>query len=128
MNRGSSEHQGAFSDQAGNPLQLAEFMQLMAESILANLLVLEAAGVPRNETKMMVGPGGGTVVGDGLMFETPVSTRLSDEHGALLFQTFAQLLASYESGQIEQSRLAEIRKRNKVDHKLETIRATRQTH
>jgi hypothetical protein len=74
---------------------------------------------------MVVGPNGGLVMGAGMVFDTPVTARMSDENGRRLFDRVGQLLAQYEQGAIPEDRLKEIRARHNVDHKLQAIRRAR---
>jgi len=97
----------------------------LSEAILANVIACEVAGIPRAQIKMIVGPDGGTVIGEGMVFQTPVTTRLTEEHGRLLFQTFGKLHAEYEGNRLSAARLAQIRARHNVDHKLQAIRNAR---
>ena len=114
-----------FGDQSGRPLSQEELFESMSEAILANVIACEISGIPRDQIKMVVGRDGGTVIGDGMMFQTPVTSRLTEEHGRLLFEVFGRLYAEYEAARLPASRLAEIRAHHNVDHKLQVIRDTR---
>jgi hypothetical protein len=116
-----------FEDQQGNPLALDEFFASMSEAILANVIACETAGIARSDVKMMVGKGGGMVAGAGMLFETPVTAKLSEEHGRQLFQTFGRLLAEYEAGRLSAEQLAAIQERHNVAHKVDAIRQAQHT-
>src|SRR5690242_10084196 len=116
---------GPFRDQQGNPLSQEALLEQMSEAILANVLACEAAGIPRTEIQMVVGPDGGTVVGDGMVFQTPVSARLSEANGRLLFAAFEQLLAAYDNSQLAEERLTRIRTAHNVERKAQAIERAR---
>ena len=115
----------SFGDQQGNPLTQDELFERLSESILANVIACELAGIPRGNIKMVVGQDGGTVMGDGMVFQTPVTQRLTDEHGRQLFNAFARINADYEAGRIPEEKLEEIRERNNVANKIQAIRDAR---
>jgi len=116
---------GRFGDQQGNPVTLDELFESLGEAILANVIACEMAGIDRGNIRMVVGQDGGTVIGDGMVFQTPVTQRLSDEHGRQLFSTFARINGDYEAGRIPEEKLEEIRERHNVAHKIQAIRDAR---
>ena len=111
-----------YTDQSGNPVTFDELVTQVSESVLANVIALELAGVPRDEIKMVVGRDGGTVIGAGAMFQTPLVTPLSTEQGKVLYDEFAQLFTDYRQGSLDAEQLAQIRGRNNVDNKIDAIR------
>jgi hypothetical protein len=115
-----------FSDQRGNPINKEELFNLLSESILANLMAFDEAGISRKEVKMIVGPDGGTIIGGGAMFQTPVTKKLSDEDGRQLFDKYAGLLKQYDAGLLSAERISNIRSRNNVDKKVSVIRQSLQ--
>lgn len=110
------------TDQRGNPVSFNELVTQISESVLANVIALELAGVPRDEIKMVVGHDGGTVIGAGAMFQTPLVTPLSQEQGKVLRNEFSTLFLQYRRGALGADRLAQIRNRNNVDNKIDIIR------
>ncbi len=109
-------------DQQGNPITSTELYMMLAESILANLIAFDEAGVPRKEVNQIVGPDGGTLVGRGVMLQTPVTKKLSTEGGKQLFDTYRSLLFEYDEGKIPAERLRMIREKHRVAHKVEALR------
>ncbi len=120
-----AEHSEAFGDQAGNPILAEQFFESMSEAILANVIACESAGILPDNIKMIVGRDGGTVVGDGMVFETPVTVRLSEENGRRLFGAFARLYGAYAAKRIPPARLEQIRAAHNVAHKQQAIRNAR---
>lgn len=116
---------GHSGDEGGRPLPQEDLFDRLSEAILANVIACEASGILREKTKMVVGPDGGTVIGDGMVFQTPVTARLSEERGRLLFAAFEKLLAEYDANGLSAARLAGIRASHNVDHKVQAIRNAR---
>ena len=111
-----------YTDQRGNPITFDELVAQVSEAVLANVIVLEEAGVPQRDIKMVVGRDGGTVVVGGAMFQTPLERQLSQEQGKALFEAFSELYARYRQGNVEAGQLDRIRERNNIDSKVETVR------
>src|SRR5882724_6236804 len=111
-----------YRDQQGTQINKEELFLLMSESILANLIAFDEAGIPRKEVQMIVGPDGGTLIGGGAMFQTPVTKRLSDEEGRQLFDKYAEILKQYDAGLLSAERIRNIRNRNNVSKKIDAIR------
>jgi hypothetical protein len=88
---------GQFEDQRGNPLTETQLFASLSEAILANVIACESSGIPREHIKMIVGRDGGTIIGDGMVFQTPVTQPLTEEQGRRLFEAFARLYAEYEA-------------------------------
>lgn len=99
-----------------------ELMRLISEAILANVLAFDEAGVLREDMKIIVGVDGGTVMGKGLLFQTPVTHTLSEVEGRLLFETFGALLENYDEGRLGQDRIVALRGANRTTAKIESIR------
>ncbi len=53
-------------------------LTMVSESMLANVIAFEKAGVPLRELKQAVERDGGTIIGRGVMFQTPIEQHLSD--------------------------------------------------
>ena len=113
-----------YSDQRSNRVSRNEFFTMLSESILANVIAFDEAGVPRRELKQMVGPDGGTIIGRGMIFQTPVEERLSDKDGRLLFETYRELVGVYDAGRLDSDHVDRIKKRNDVPRKANVIRGT----
>ena len=111
-----------FHDQQGKSIDKDELFTLMSESILANLIALDEAGIKRKDVTTVVGQDGGTVIGGGAMFQTPVTKRLSDEDGHELFNKYAELQKQYDAGLLPKERVKDLRIRNNVSKKVEAIR------
>ncbi len=113
-----------YTDQQGNPVSRDEFFTMLCESILANVIAFDEAGVPRGELRQIVGPDGGTIIGRGMIFQTPVQERLSDEDGRLLFETYREVVGDYDAGRLDSDRVDRIKERNDVPQKANVIRKT----
>ena len=111
-----------YKDQHGNPISKEELFAQLSESILANLMVFDVAGISRKDVTMIVGVDGGTIIGGGAMFQTPVTKKLSEEDGKILFDRYADLLKQYDAGLLPANRITDIRKRSNFEHKLKSIR------
>jgi hypothetical protein len=62
-----------------------------------------------------------------MLFETPLTEKLTEDDGKALFDRFQALLGAYERGELPPSRVANIRARHRVDHKVRTIRNARKS-
>ncbi len=113
---------GDYRDQRNNPITKEELFTRLSESILANLMVFDAADISRKELTTIVGADGGTIIGGGATFQTPVTRKLSVEDGKRLFDTYADLLKQYDAGLLSADKIKNIRERNNFDGKLAAIR------
>ena len=111
-----------WTDQQGNPVTLDQLIDQIAESILANLIAFDRAGVPRGEIQQIIGSDGGTLIGGGAMFQTPVTKKLTPDQGKDLFDTYKRLLEAYDRGEIPDSVIFDLTKRNRTDHKTALIK------
>jgi len=57
------------------------------------------------------------------MFQTPVSSPLTQDQGKQLFDAYAHLLEAYDRGQIADSVIADLMERNNTLKKVEIIRS-----
>jgi hypothetical protein len=113
-----------YTDQRGNPVSRDEFFTMLCESILANVIAFDEAGVPRRVLKQIVGPDGGTIIGREMIFQTPVERRLSDEDGRLLFEAYRELVENYDAGRLDSNRVNHLKDQNNVPVKVAAIRVT----
>jgi hypothetical protein len=111
-----------YTDQAGNPVNREHMFRLVCESMLANVIAFEEAGVPRQELKQAVGRDGGTIIGRGIVFQTPIERRLSEEDGEFLVQTYSKLIGDYNAGWLSSERIDRIKEHNNVRAKVGMIR------
>lgn len=109
-------------DQQGNAVTFHQFLDMIAESILANLIAFDRAGVRRSEVQQIIGADGGTLIGAGAMFQTPVGTKMSVEEGRALFDTYRKLLEAYDRGEIAESVITSITSRNNTNRKVDMLR------
>lgn len=109
-------------DQKGNLVTFDQFVDMLAEAILANLIAFDRAGIRRGEVQQIIGPDGGTLIGGGALLQTPVENRMTDEEGHALLESYKKLLGAYDRGEIAESILAEIANRNKTENKAEMLR------
>jgi len=109
-------------DQRGNPVTFDQFVDMLAESILANLIAFDRAGIRRGEIQQIIGIDGGTLIGGGAMLQTPVTQSMTEEQGRALFDSYKRLLESYDRGEIAESVVADITARNNTDKKTEMLR------
>lgn len=108
-------------DQSGNRVTFDQFVDMLAEAILANLIAFDRAGFRRGEVHQIVGPDGGTLVGGSAMLQTPVERTMTNEEGHVLFEAYNRLLEAYDRGEIAESVVADITIRNKTDQKVEML-------
>jgi hypothetical protein len=101
--------------------------KMVSESMLANVIAFEEAGVPLKKLKQAVGRDGGTVTGSGVVLQTPIQGRLSEEDARLLIKTYSGLLSSYGADQLKYERINSIRLRNNVPAKVSMIRGVLRT-
>ncbi|HWD40384.1 MAG TPA: hypothetical protein VG944_16160 [Fimbriimonas sp.] len=110
-------------DQHGHQVTFEQFIDKISESILANLIAFDRAGVRRGEVQQIIGKDGGTLIGAGAMLQTPVQETMTDEQGRALFDSYKKLLEAYDRGEIAQSVIADITSRNNTDKKTEMLRS-----
>ena len=63
-----------YTGQAGNPVNREHMFRLVCETMLANVIAFEEAGVPLQELKQSIGPDGGIIIGP--------RCRLTNPYGA----------------------------------------------
>ena len=110
-----------WTDQHGKPVTFDQFVDQLAESILANLIAFDRAGIPRSDVEQIIGKDGGTLIGGGAMFQTPVETTMSDEEGRALFDSYKALLEAYDRGEIAESVIADLTDRNNTQRKVDML-------
>ena len=115
--------ESGYTDQKGRAVSRETFFGLFSESILANVIAFEEAGVPRCDLKHYVSPEGGAVLARGMLFQTPTRKRLSEEEWHVLLDTYAELVGNYFVGSLDPDRVNRIRERNHVPKKAWLIRA-----
>jgi hypothetical protein len=109
-------------DQHGNSVTFDQFVDMLSESILANLIAFDRAGIRRGGVEQIIGKDGGTLIGAGAMLQTPVQETMTDEQGRALFDSYKKLLEAYDRGEIAQSVVADITSRNNTDNKTQMLR------
>ena len=109
-------------DQHGNLVTFDQFVDMISESILANLIAFDRAGIPRGEVQQIIGKDGGTLIGGGAMLQTPVQETMTDDQGRALFASYKKLLEAYDRREIAESVIADITSRNNTDKKTEMLR------
>jgi hypothetical protein len=102
--------------------------RMVCESILANVIAFEEAGVPQQELTQAVGRDGGTVIGRGVVLQTPIERYLTEQDGKLLFRTYSKLIGDYNVGRLGSERVNHIKERNNVSTKVDVIRKKRRKH
>jgi len=108
-------------DQHGQLLSDAEFIQRVAEAVVANVIAHYECGFTKEDLKVGVTPEGCVVATAKTYFETPIPNRLSPEEFQRLGNTLASLLDSIDSNQIDAATLARIKQDNNVEHKKQVI-------
>jgi hypothetical protein len=98
--------------------------RLVCESMLANVIAFEEAGVPLQELKQSVGRDGGMIIGRGVILQTPIEQLLSDEHAKALIESYSVLLGNYNAGRLEREHINNLKLRNNVSTKVGMIRRT----
>jgi len=111
-----------WTDQHGKPVTFDQMLDQIAESILANLIAFDRAGIPRGQIQQIIGREGGGLIGGGAMFQTPVLRPLTQEQGKQLFDVYRRLLEAYDRGEIPEAVIADITERNNTANKTELIR------
>ncbi|HKH37827.1 MAG TPA: hypothetical protein VKA82_11750 [Rubrobacter sp.] len=67
-------------------------LRMVSESVLANVIAFEEAGVPLQELKQSVGRDGGMIIGRGVVLQTSIEQYLSDEDAKSLIDSYSDLL------------------------------------
>ena len=98
--------------------------RLFCESMLANVIAFEGAGVPLGELTQAVGHDGGTIIGRGVVFQTPIQEQLSDADAALLAERYSKLVGDYSKGQLGRDLIDNVKLRNDVSSKIALISKT----
>jgi hypothetical protein len=106
---GGQEPTYKYTDQAGNPVSKDQMFRMVCDSILANVLAFEEAGVPQLELKQAVGRDGGTVIGRGVVLQTPIERHLAEEDDKLLFRTYTKLIGDYNVARLDPRGVKQIR-------------------
>jgi hypothetical protein len=96
--------------------------RMISESMLANVIAFEEAGVPLKELKQAVGRDGGTIIGRGVVFRTPIAERLSEDDARQLIERYSELVGAYSNGLLERNRINDIKLKNNVSAKSRIIR------
>ncbi len=112
----------SFTDQNGKVVTWQEFICQISESILANLIACHRAGLKPDDIRIVVGKDGGTIIGGGVVFQTPVAHPLTEDEGKDLFAYFKALLRQYEKNELPESLVSSLCEKNRVEHKIESIR------
>ncbi len=122
-NRWEEQGISGYTDQAGNPVSREHMFRLFSESMLANVIAFEEAGVPLKELKQAVGRDGGTIVGRGVVFQTPIQQRLSENDARQLIERYSKLVGEYSKGQLDRDLINNAKLRNNVPSKVGMIRS-----
>jgi hypothetical protein len=109
------------TDQRGNPVTFDQFIDQISESILANLIAFDRAGISRNDIDQIIGRDGGTLIGGGAMFQTPVNAPLTEAQGRQLFEGIRSSLKPMIAERFP-SQLSLITARNNTAKKTELIK------
>ncbi len=110
-----------WTDQHGNTVTFEQLIDQISESILANLIAFDRAGISRNQIQQIIGSDGGTLIGGGAMLQTPVASRLTQDQGKELFMSYKRLLEAYDRGEIATSVVDDLTTRNNTTKKTEMI-------
>jgi hypothetical protein len=98
--------------------------RLVCESMLANVIAFEEAGVPLQELKQSVGRDGGMIIGRGVVLQTPIERHLSDEDAKSLIERYSELLGDYNAGRLDRHLINNLKLRNNVSAKVGIIRSS----
>lgn len=109
-------------DQKGKVVTFDQFIDLIAQAILDNLIAFDRAGIARNEIDQIIGRDGGTLIGGGAMLQTPLIEPMTEDQGRKLFDAYASLLNSYDRGEIPESIINEITEAGNTVKKVEMIK------
>jgi len=98
--------------------------RMVSESMLANVIAFEEAGVPLNELKQAVGRDGGTIIGRGVVFRTPIEERLSADDARRLIERYSKLVGDYGKGQLDRDLIENVKMWGNVSSKIGMIRSS----
>jgi hypothetical protein len=90
--------------------------------MLASVTAVEGTGVSLKELKQAVGRDGGTIIGRGVVFQTPIQERLSEDDARQLIERYSKLVNDYSKGQLDRGLINNIKLRNNVSTKVGIIR------
>jgi hypothetical protein len=97
-------------------------LRMVSESMLANVIAFEEAGVPLQELKQSVGRDGGMIIGRGVVLQASIEQYLSDEDAKSLMDSYSDLLGDYKAGRLDRDRINSVKLRNNVPTKISIIR------
>lgn len=97
---------------------------LVCESMLANVIAFEEAGVPLRELKQSVGRDGGMITSRSVVLQTPIVQHFSGEDAKSLIESYSDLLGNYNAGRLDRDRINNLKLRNNVTNKVGVIRQT----
>jgi hypothetical protein len=120
---GGSKQISSYTDQAGNPVSGDQMFRMFSESILANMIAFEEAGVPLKELKQAEGRDGGAILGRGVVFQTPTQEHLSHDGARQLIERYSELVGDYSKGQLDRDLIKNIKLRNDVSSRIGIIRS-----
>ena len=101
---------------------------MISESMLANVIAFEDAGVSLRELQQAVGRDGGTIIGRGVVFHTPIQKHLSEEDARQLIERYSKLVGEYSEGQLDRDLINNVKLRNDVASKVGVIRGNLRNH
>lgn len=96
-------------------------LRMISENMFANAIAFQEAGVPLKELKQAVGRDGGTIVGRGMVFQTPIHEHLSEDDARQLIERYSRLVGDYSKGQLDRDLINNIKFRNDVSSKIGLI-------
>lgn len=96
--------------------------RIVSESMLANVIAFEEAGVPLKELKQAVGRDGGAIMGRGLVFQTPIQEHLSENDARQLIERYSKLVGDYNADRLSSEHIDHIKEQNNVGTKVGMIR------
>jgi len=111
-----------YTDQVGNPVSRDHMFRMVSESMLANVIAFEEAGIPLKELQQAVGRDGGTIIGRGVIFQTPIADRLTEDDARELIERYSKLVGDYSKGQLDRDLIHDVRLQNDVSSKIGVIR------
>jgi hypothetical protein len=98
--------------------------RLVSEGMLANVIAFVEAGVPLDELKQAVGRDGGTIIGRGVVLQTPIANHLSEDDARQLIERYSKLVGEYSKGQLDHDLINNIKLHNGVSSKVAFLRRT----
>ena len=70
-----------------------------------------------------MGRDGGAIIGRGVVFQTPIQERLSEDDTGQLIERYSTLVGEYSKGQLDRNLMDDIKLRNNVSSKIGLIRS-----